>query len=124
VDEKEGTIKENGSKGKDVATVAGPATTGAVIGAIANGGKGAGIGAGIGGVIGVASVLLTRGNEVRLNTGDPIEMVLERPLPLEHTESQPGYGARRPMRMTGDRERPRRGTNFPVGIPGVGRVPF
>lgn len=125
VDEKEGTIKEKGSVGKDTATVAGTTTSGALIGAIANGGKGAGIGAGIGGVVGIASVLLTRGNEVRMNTGDPIEMVLERPLPLEHTESQAGTGARRPMRINGDRQRPRRGTTFPVpGIPGVGRVPF
>ena len=122
---KEGTIKEKGSKGKDVGTVAAPATTGAVIGAIANGGKGAGIGAGIGGAVGVAAVLLTRGNEVRMNTGDPIEIVLERPLQLEHTESEAGRGARRPMRMSGERPRVRRGTTYPMpGIPGVGRVPF
>lgn len=100
---KEGTMTAKGSKGEDTVVVAANTGTGAVIGAIANGGKGAGIGAGIGGAVGIATVLLTRGNKVQLNTGDPIEMVLSRPLTLEHTESEPGMGSGRPIRMMGDR---------------------
>ncbi len=74
---KEGTIQGDSSKGKDAATIAAATIPGAGIGALADGGKGAGIGAGVGGVIGLATVLLTRGPEVQLGTGSSIEMVLE-----------------------------------------------
>src|SRR5437764_11780221 len=66
VKSKEGKIEHEGEKGKDVGTVAQTTGGGAAIGAIAAGAKGAGIGAGIGGVAGLASVLLTRGSDVRL----------------------------------------------------------
>src|SRR5579872_6260307 len=56
---KEGTVQADGSKGKDVGTIAGPTAEGALIGAIAGGGKGAGIGSGIGGAVGLAQVLFT-----------------------------------------------------------------
>jgi len=80
---KEGTIEGGSSKGKDVGTVAGTSATGAVIGALADGGKGAGIGAGAGGVLGLATVLLTRGPEVDLGTGSSVEMVLENSIQLD-----------------------------------------
>ena len=80
---KEGTIQGDGSKGKDVGTIVGIAIPGAGIGAIADGGKGAGIGAASGGVLGLATVLLTRGPEVQLSTGDSVEMVLETTLDLD-----------------------------------------
>ena len=64
VNGKEGTIQGESSKGKDAATIATATIPGAGIGAIADGGKGAAIGAATGGVIGLATVLLTRGPEV------------------------------------------------------------
>jgi len=80
---KEGTVQADGSKGKDVGTIAGPTAQGALIGAIVNGGKGAAIGSGIGGAVGLATVLLTRGNEISYPPGTPVEMVLQRSLTLE-----------------------------------------
>ncbi len=80
---KEGTIEGGSSKGKDAATIAEATIPGAGIGAIADGGKGAAIGAGAGGVIGLASVLLTRGPEIQLGVGESIEMVLESNLALD-----------------------------------------
>ncbi len=111
---KEGTITENSSHGQDGEVVAVDSATGAIIGAVAAGAKGAGIGAGAGAAAGVVAVLLTRGNDVRLNAGDPVEMVLQRPLMLEHTESQPGSSAPKPP-YPGERQQRRR---YPVGYPG------
>lgn len=79
----EGTIKGRGAKGKDAATVVGSTIPGAGIGALVDGSKGAAIGAGAGGVIGLATVLLTRGPEIQLSPGSSIEMVLERSLTLD-----------------------------------------
>ena len=83
VKDKEGTVQENSSKGKDVGTIAESGATGALIGAAAAGGKGAGIGAAVGGLTGLAITMLTRGNDVRLEQGTTVEMVLQRPLVLE-----------------------------------------
>ena len=80
---KEGSVKADGSKGKDVGTIDGPTAQGALIGAIANGGKGALLGSGIGGAVGLAEVLFTRGNEINYPAGTPVEMVLQRPITLE-----------------------------------------
>lgn len=80
---KEGTIQGDSSKGKDAATIAAATVPGAGIGAIADGGKGAAIGAAGGGVLGLATVLLTRGPEVTLGTGDSVEMVLENSIELD-----------------------------------------
>jgi type IV secretion system protein VirB10 len=79
----EGTIQGDSSKGKDAATIAKTTAAGAGIGAISGSGKGAGIGAGAGGALGLATVLLTRGPEIQLDTGSSVEMVLERELNLE-----------------------------------------
>ena len=83
--ESEGTIRADGTKGRDVGTVASTtaqgASTGAVIGAIEGStGKGAAIGAGIGAAAGMIGVLLTRGSEVRLLRGTSMEMQLDRDL--------------------------------------------
>ena len=86
VKDKEGTIQADSQKGKDVATVAGTAATGTLIGAASGGGKGAGIGAGVGGATGLIIAMLTRGNDVRLESGTGMEMVLERPLTLEEAQ--------------------------------------
>jgi hypothetical protein len=83
VKDKEGTIEANGQKGKDVATVAQTTGGGAAIGALSAGGKGAGIGAGAGGAVGLATILLSRGQDVRMEAGTTVEMELQRPLILE-----------------------------------------
>lgn len=83
VKDKEGTIQSDSSKGKDAGTIAGSGATGALIGAAAAGGKGAGIGAAVGGLTGLAITMLTRGNDVRLEQGTTVEMVLQRPLLLQ-----------------------------------------
>ncbi len=86
VKDREGTIQGDSSKGKDVGTIVGAAIPGAGIGAIASEGKGAAIGAASGGVLGLATVLLTRGPEIQLGVGDSVEMVLERTLTIEQTK--------------------------------------
>jgi type IV secretion system protein VirB10 len=84
----EGTIRQDGEKGKDVGTIAETASAGAGIGAIAAGGKGAGIGAGMGGLAGAAIALLSRGSDVRLETGTSIEMVFQRAITLDEARVQ------------------------------------
>lgn len=79
----EGTIQQQGSKGKDAATIAKTTATGAGIGAISGSGKGAGIGAAAGSALGIATVLMTRGPEIQLDRGSSVEMILERELNLE-----------------------------------------
>jgi type IV secretion system protein VirB10 len=92
--DKEGTVKANGQKGKDAGTVATTAGTGAAIGGLSTASvKGAAIGGGVGGAVGLAKVLLTRGQEIRLETGTALEMVLQRPLTLDpaHAASSRNY---------------------------------
>jgi len=84
----EGTIQQSGSKGKDAQTIATSTIPDAAIGALADGGKGAGIGAGVGGVVGLATVLLTRGPDVQLGSGASVEMVLERTIEIDRTRAQ------------------------------------
>jgi len=83
VKDKEGTIEANSQKGKDATTIAQTTGAGAAIGALSAGGKGAGIGAGAGGAVGLATVLLSRGQDVRMEAGSTVEMELQRPLTLE-----------------------------------------
>ncbi len=113
----EGDVQQAGSKGKDAGTIARGAETGASVGAIggAIGGSpiaGAGYGALAGGAAGLIYTLLTRGNDVNLEQGQTVEMVLQRPLMLEPANVAPAPGAgsalvptaQRPMRKP-DRER-------------------
>jgi type IV secretion system protein VirB10 len=81
----EGTIQQDSEKGKDAATIAGTAATGAGIGAITAGGKGAGIGAGMGGAAGLAIAMLTRGSDVRLEAGTSIDMIFQRAITLDES---------------------------------------
>ena len=83
VKDQEGTIQGDSQTGEKVGTVAGSAGTGAVIGGLSHGGKGAAIGAGVGGAVGSAIALLSRGNDVKLETGTTVEMVIQRPVPLD-----------------------------------------
>lgn len=84
--EREGKIAGDSSKGQDVSAIAGPSSTGAIIGAAAEGGKGALIGGGAGAAAGMIGVLLTRGNEVQLLRGTSLEMQLDRELRFSQSE--------------------------------------
>ena len=79
----EGTIRADGQTAEKVGTIAGTAASGTVIGAATGGGKGALIGAGIGGAVGTAIGLLTRGNDVKMDAGTTLEMVIQRDVPLD-----------------------------------------
>src|SRR6202163_2880694 len=79
----EGTIRQDSDAGKKVKSAAEGATTGAVIGAVTGGGKGAGIGAGLGGVAGLAIGVLSRGADVRLESGTSIEMEIQREVKVD-----------------------------------------
>lgn len=81
----EGGIESQSTKGKDAGTIATTAGTGAALGGIVAGGaKGAGVGGLMGAGAGLASVLLTRGPDVRIESGTLVDMVLERPISVEH----------------------------------------
>lgn len=83
VEDKEGTVRAEGTKGRDAVTMAGTTGTGTLIGAGLGGARGAGIGAGVGAGVGLLTVLLTRGHEVRFEAGTSVDMVLQRPLTLD-----------------------------------------
>jgi hypothetical protein len=72
-----------GTKKKDAATIAIPATGGAIVGGIVGGKKGAAIGAPAGGGGGTAVVLSTRGKEVRLGRGAVLLVKLTDPLTVK-----------------------------------------
>jgi type IV secretion system protein VirB10 len=78
--DREGTIKGQGSKGKDTAVIATGGGVGAGIGAIAGGAKGTAIGGGAGAIIGLGTVLATRGKDLELQRGTELDIVLDRPL--------------------------------------------
>jgi hypothetical protein len=81
--DEEGTMQAEGERGKDATKIATTTGTGAAIGAIAGRGSGAAMGAGIGGAVGLATVLLSRGSDLRLEAGSTLEVVLQRPMVLE-----------------------------------------
>ena len=83
--DEEGTIRQDSQTGEKAKTVATAAGTGAVIGGLSNGVKGGLIGAGIGGGIGTAIGLLSRGNDVRMEAGTTLDMVIQREVPLDGT---------------------------------------
>ena len=95
----EGKVEQNSSKGHDVAEAAKIGLEGAGVGTI--GGAAAGHpleGLAIGGLggaaVGAAVALFTRGNDINIENGTPVEMVLQRPLILEETNlsTAPGDG--------------------------------
>ena len=79
----EGTVRGDSQTGEKIGTAASTAGTGAIVGGLSHGGKGALIGAGVGGAVGTAIALLTRGNDVQLDAGSSIEMVIQRDVPLD-----------------------------------------
>lgn len=110
VSDEEGTVRANGQKGKDAGTVAKTGATGAVIGAVATGrAKDAGIGGLAGAAVGLGQVLFTRGQDVRIEQGTSLEMVLQRPLTVDVMNAEPADavdGNIRP-RITNGRRLPR-----------------
>jgi len=93
----EGTVEQEGNKGRDVARAAEIGLEGAGIGTLGGAatghpGEGAAIG-GLGGVaVGAMVALFTRGDDINIESGTPVEMVLQRPLILED-ENLGGNGA-------------------------------
>lgn len=91
----EGTLEQDSNKGHDVARAAEIGLEGAGIGTI--GGavaghplEGAAIG-GLGGVaVGTVVALFTRGDDINIESGTPVEMVLQRPLILEEENLSSG----------------------------------
>jgi hypothetical protein len=87
--DEEGTIRQDSQTGEKIGTVVTAAGTGAVIGGLSHGVKGGLIGAGIGGAVGSAVGLLTRGNDVKLDAGTTLEMVIQREVPLDGSRIPP-----------------------------------
>jgi len=90
----EGTIRQDGQGGEKAGKAADRgirgAEGGALAGALTTGSRtGAGVGAGIGGAVGVASAILTRGSDVRLDSGTTLEMVIQREVPLDGSRLTP-----------------------------------
>jgi hypothetical protein len=84
VEDQESLIKQAPSRGKDAAQIAIMAGSGAAIGGLADRSfKGAGIGAGAGSAVGLATALLTRGNEVELQQGTTLDVVFDRDVVIE-----------------------------------------
>src|SRR5688572_2134205 len=81
--EGENTIKGESSKGKDAGTIAKGGLGGGVVGGVVRGdGRGAALGGGIGAGVGLATVLLTRGEDLTRPKGTDLEIGLEQPLEL------------------------------------------
>ena len=83
VKDSEGTVRQDSQTGEKIGTIASTGASGAVVGGLSRGGKGALVGAGVGGAVGTAIALLSRGNDVKLENGTSIEMVIERPVSLD-----------------------------------------
>ena len=83
VSDSEGTIRADSQTAQKVETIAGPAATGALIGAAASGAKGMGIGGAAGAAVGTTIALLTRGNDVKMDAGTSVEMVIQRDIQVD-----------------------------------------
>jgi type IV secretion system protein VirB10 len=88
--DRESTIQQGSSVGRDVGQVAIFTGNGTWIGALgsrwSSGGsvaKGIGIGAGAGAAVGLATTLLTRGRDVDLRQGSSLDIVFDKAVPLQ-----------------------------------------
>ena len=98
VENAEGTVQQDATKGHDAQTIAGTALEGAGVGSLAglgtgNTGMGAGIGAGAGATVGVLTTLFTRGNDIVFPPGTTLEMLLSRPVVIRQSQlvGMPAY---------------------------------
>jgi hypothetical protein len=97
---KEGKIEAEGTKGRDIGTIAGTAAAGTSIGAIAgassgHAGVGTAIGAGAGALAGLIIALSSRGHEIDLYRGTEVDMTLDRNLVFDESELAGMQGADR-----------------------------
>ncbi len=104
----EGTVEQAGSKGRDIGNIAKGAAIGAETGAIAGAasgdlGKGIGYGGAAGAAAGAIYTLLTRGNDIVIPSGSSVEMVLQRPLVLQASNST---GTEAPQLVPANQRRP------------------
>jgi len=83
VKDQEGTLQKDSQTGSKVGTIATTSGTGALIGGLSSGGKGALIGAGVGGAVGTAIAMLTRGDDIKMDAGTTLELVVQRDIPLD-----------------------------------------
>ena len=87
LDKKEGKIVSDGAKAHDAATIGEIGAAGASIGAIAaRSATGAAVGGGAGVIVGLATVLLTRGPDAALERGSTVDMVLDHDLAFRSDE--------------------------------------
>lgn len=98
VENSEGTVEQDATKGHDAQTIAATTLEGAGVGSLAeigtgNTGMGAGIGAGAGATVGVLTTLFTRGNDIVFQPGTTLEMVLSRPVVVQESQltGMPAY---------------------------------
>jgi type IV secretion system protein VirB10 len=96
VKDQEGTIQGDSNVGHDMATIGKTTAAGAGLGTVVGDASGhpySGLGAGAGGgaLVGLATVLLTRGPDLRVESGTTIEMVLERPVTIDRDRSRARY---------------------------------
>lgn len=101
----EGTVEQAGNKGRDVGNVLKGAAIGAeggVIGGAATGdlAKGVGYGSLAGAAAGTIYTLFTRGNDIVIPQGTPVEMVLQRPLVLQAAQVAANDEAKGQAQMT------------------------
>src|SRR5262249_11958116 len=77
-------IKADPQKGKDAKTVGVGTGIGAAGGSIITGTRAGALGgAGVGALAGLATVLMTRGQDVRIEPGTSLKMLLQRPLTVD-----------------------------------------
>lgn len=120
VKDKEGTVQAEGQKGKDAGNIATAAGTGSLIGGLSRGSmKGAAIGGGLGAAVGVITTLFTRGDEVRLENGSAVEMILTRPVELDPSRIDPTNRTPQPTRLRTNKLEKQVLTPAP-GIGGIG----
>ncbi len=91
----EGTVRGEGTKGRDAGRILVPGLTGAGIGGLAGGGKGAAIGGGIGAAVGIITVFTTKGKDLDIARGSPMEICLDRPLALQTDTGEAVSGLKR-----------------------------
>jgi len=121
VKDKEGTVQADGTKGKDAGAIATSAGTGGLIGGLSRGAKGAVVGGALGAAVGIATAMLTRGDEVRLESGSSVEMLLQRPLDLDLNRIDPNARNTRPTPQRYRKmEKPATSTTPGIGLPRIG----